>query len=103
MSLHATLSIDVMKIDKPALFKGKKGTYLGLVLMDNKDGGKDKYGNDGFVAQDIGKDRRLKGEKGPIVGNWKRMEQRAAAPTTPERKPSDDLDLSDDDKGEMPF
>jgi hypothetical protein len=38
MSLHATLSIDVMKIDKPALFKGKKGTYLGLVLMDNKNG-----------------------------------------------------------------
>ena len=102
MSLHATLSIDVMKIDKPALFKGKKGTYLGLVLMDNKDGGKDKYGNDGFVVQDVGKDRRLAGEKGPILGNWKRKEERAAPPA-PERRPSDDLDLSDDDKQGLPF
>ena len=99
MSLHATLSIDVMKIDKPALFKGKKGTYLGLTLLENKDG-KDKYGNDGFVVQDIGKERRLAGEKGPIVGNWKLKEERAAAPERTEQPP---LDLSDDDKAGMPF
>jgi hypothetical protein len=69
-----TIKINVTRIDKTALFPGKNGKYLDLVLWENKDG-RDQYGNDGFVTQDIGKERRLAGEKGPILGNWKHHDQ----------------------------
>ena len=67
-----TLNINVTKIDKSAIYEGKNGKYVSLVLFENKEG-RDQYGNDGFVTQDIGKDRRLAGERGPIIGNWKEM------------------------------
>jgi len=64
------VKINVTRIDKTALFEWKNGKYLSLTLVESKNG-KDQYGNDGFVAQDIGKERRMKGEKGPILGNYK--------------------------------
>ena len=64
-----TAKINVGKIDKTALFEGKNGKYLDLVLFENK-GGTDQYGNDGFVTQDIGRKRREAGERGPIIGNY---------------------------------
>lgn len=67
------VKIDVTKIDKSSLHKGVKGTYCDITLMDNRDG-RDQYDNDGFVVQDLGKERRLAGEKGPILGNWKNLE-----------------------------
>lgn len=75
--------IDVTKIDKTALFAGKNGKYLDAVMRDNKDG-TDQYGNDGFITQDLGKERRAKGEKGPIIGNWRRIGKKAQqqAPAT---------------------
>ena len=66
-------NINVSKIDKSALFSGKKGTYLDLVFHDNKEG-RDQYGNDGFVTQGIPKERRDAGERGEILGNWKNLE-----------------------------
>ena len=66
------IKIDVTKIDKSSLYVGKKGTYLDLTLMDNRDG-TDDYGNDGFVVQDIGKERREAGERGEILGNWRHI------------------------------
>lgn len=65
-----TLNLDVTKISKELLYKGKKGTYCDLLLMENKDG-TDQYGNDGFAVQGVSKERREAGERGPIVGNWK--------------------------------
>jgi hypothetical protein len=62
--------IDVTKIDKARLFKGTKGTYLDLSLLENK-AGTDQYGNDGFICQDVSKEEREQGIKGPIVGNFK--------------------------------
>jgi hypothetical protein len=73
-----TAKINVSKIDKAALFEGKNGKYLDIVLFENRDG-TDQYGNDGFVVQDIPKERRDAGEKGPIIGNWKRVERRGGA------------------------
>lgn len=67
-----TIKINVTRIDKSALFEGKNGKYLDLVLFENKNG-PDQYGNHGFVMQDIGKERRDRGEKGPILGNWKEV------------------------------
>ena len=54
------------QIDQKALFQGKSGRYLDLVLWENKDG-KSQYGDDFTVKQDLGKERR--GEKAPIIGN----------------------------------
>jgi hypothetical protein len=80
-----TVRINVSKIDKSAIYEGKNGKYVDLVLFENRDG-EDQYGNLGFVTQDLGKERRLAGEKGPIIGNFKeigqpKQEQSAPAPT----------------------
>ena len=81
-----TVSINTAKIDKNHLFEGKTGKFLDIALMESKTGkfldialmesksGKDKYGNDGFVTQSISKEARAKGERGPIIGSWKRLE-----------------------------
>lgn len=60
--------IDVSKIDKAALFKGAKGTYLDIILFETPD---DKFGNDFRITQSISKERRDAGERGPIIGNAK--------------------------------
>ena len=66
------MSINVSRVDKSALYEGKNGKYLSLTLHENKNG-TDKFGNHGFVSQDLGKERRMKGEKGPILGNYKHV------------------------------
>jgi hypothetical protein len=78
MSQIIRLKIDVTKILKDALFKGAKGTYLdaSLILDDEPD----QYGNHGMIVQDLGKERRDSGEKGPILGNAKYAQQRQKAP-----------------------
>ncbi len=94
------LKIDVTKINKDLLFIGAKGKYMDLTLMDNRDGGTDQYGNDGFIVQDVGKERREAGEKGPIIGNWKHVGQplgiRSPEYGKPEVKAQEDAD-------EIPF
>jgi hypothetical protein len=73
------IKIDVTKIDKDALFKGKNGTYLDIIVWPNR--GESKFGEIGMVKQDLGKDR--KGEQAPILGNafpLKKSEPKPAAP-----------------------
>lgn len=79
--------IDVKKIDKSALFSGSRGTYLDIALIENRDG-EDQYGNLGFVAQSLSRERREAGEKGPILGNWKRIGNDAAKPAAPRPAPT---------------
>ena len=69
-TFKGTAKINVTRIDKSALFEGKNGKYLDVAFFENDDG-PDQYGNDGYIAQDIGKERRLAGERGEIIGNWK--------------------------------
>lgn len=92
-----TLNINVTKIDKGLLYEGKNGgKYLGLALFDNKEG-IDQYGNNGFVVQDVGKDKRLAGERGPIVGNWREVGGAKAAPKPETPK------LTDEAEDDIPF
>ncbi len=93
-----SLNIDVTKIDKSAIYEGKKGKYITLTLMDNRDG-VDQYGNDGFIVQDIGKQQREAGEKGPIVGNWKHVSQAKPA----QRQAAPQVQHVDDDSDSIPF
>jgi hypothetical protein len=71
--------IDVTKIDKSFLFKGKSGTYLDVALIPNKSG-RDQYGNDGMIVQSVSKQARQEGKKGPILGNYVDMDQRHNEP-----------------------
>ena len=105
------LKIDVKKIDKALLFAGAKGTYLDATLMDNREG-TDQYGNDGFIVQDIGKERREAGEKGPIIGNWKHVgPKQSFGVTSPEygkretakMHGSEPITPTPDDDDEIPF
>ena len=56
-----------------AIYMTEKTASMDVTLMDNKNG-PDDYGNDGFATLDLGKDRRLAGERGPILGNWKDLD-----------------------------
>jgi hypothetical protein len=56
-----------------AIYMTEKTASMDVTLMANRDG-RDKFDNDGFVVQDLGKDRRLAGERGPILGNWKDLD-----------------------------
>lgn len=77
------LKIDVTKIEKDRLFKGKKGTYLDAsVLVDLDQQG--KYGDNGMITQEISKEEREAGEMGAILGNclvvWRETAQEPAGP-----------------------
>ena len=63
------LKIDVTKIDKTRLFQGQKGTYLDATLFLEDE--PDQYGNHGMITQDVSKEEREAGQKGPILGNGK--------------------------------
>lgn len=94
--------IDVKKILKQHLFVGAKGTYLDLCLKENKDG-PDAYGNDGMIVQEVSKEAREAGERGPIIGNYKIKGQKPASAkksSLPQRPlPDPDLDAPEDDIG----
>ena len=64
------ISIDVSKIDKTRLFKGKKGTYMDLTTFIDTNN-PDQYNQHGFVSQSTSKEEREQGVKTPILGNCK--------------------------------
>lgn len=68
--MNIAININLSKVPQGSTFQGKQGEYLGLVLVENKNG-TDQYGNDGFAKIDLPKARRDAGERGEIVGNWK--------------------------------
>lgn len=87
------IKIDVKKIDKELLFRGERGVYLDLKLMDRPD----EYENDGYVVQNPTKEKREAGVKGPIIGNWRNIETAKPKPkpapqkTTPSFEEMDDI------------
>jgi hypothetical protein len=83
------VKINVMKVDKNKLFVGKAGAkYLDVVLIANKDG-RDSFGNDGMVVQDVSKEEREAGQRGAILGNYKDFNVQTPAGTQrPKSKPA---------------
>lgn len=65
-----SLKIDVSKIEKARLFKGQKGTYLDATVFVDL-GEADQYGNHGMITQNVSKEERESGTRGPILGNCK--------------------------------
>jgi hypothetical protein len=68
--IGVSLKIDVSKIDKARLFKGAKGVYLDCTAFIDLDE-LDQYGNSGMITQDVTKEEKQSGTKGPILGNSK--------------------------------
>lgn len=101
MKQSISISIDVSKIDKTALYispkNGKK--YLSLMLKIREE--KDQYGYDGFIAQEISKERKAAGEKGPILGNAKIMDWDAPKPQARPQAPV--TNSFDDEEDDIPF
>jgi hypothetical protein len=97
-----SIKIDVTKIDKEALYKGAKGTYLTLTVWPNKDG-RNQYGDDAIVKQDLGKDRR--DEKPEIIGNARIIERRNAPQSKPQELPARAKTIYEEinDADEIPF
>jgi hypothetical protein len=65
-----SIKIDVTKIDKTRLYKGAKGTYLGLTTFVDIHN-PDQYDQNGFISQETTKEEREKEIKTPILGNCK--------------------------------
>lgn len=68
MARPIKLKINVKRILKEHLYEGKNGMYLDLVAWPNKNG-PDQYGNTHMVCQELSREARDKGERGPIIGN----------------------------------
>jgi hypothetical protein len=68
--VRISAKIDVTKIDKSRLFKGKKGTYLDISASINLSE-VDQYGNNGMVTQSVSSEEWAEGVRGPILGNNK--------------------------------
>lgn len=67
MNRPIKIRVDVSKIDKAALYKGTKGTYLDCVAWPSKTTG--QYGDTHYIVQELSRERRDAGEKGSIIGN----------------------------------
>lgn len=83
------LKIDVTKILKDHLYKGAKGTYLDCVVWPNKDG-TGQYGDTHYIVQDLSKEARDAGGRGPIIGNATvpEQEQTQPAPRPQQQRPA---------------
>ena len=99
-------SIDLSKVDKNHFYVGKDGKkFMNIAIIENRNG-PDQYGNDGMITQSVSKEDRLKGVKGPIIGNWRRIESKDKADqkTSPKAKSAPLKMNSDDGEGStVPF
>jgi hypothetical protein len=74
-----------------AIYMTEKTASMDVTLMDNRHE-RDQYGNDGFATLDLGKERRLAGEKGPIMGNWRDMDRAGGSQPAARRNPMGGVD-----------
>lgn len=93
------IRIDVTKIPKEKLYKGKKGTYLTMTSFINLDE-IDQYGNNGMVVVKKDKDE----QDSPILGNaqifwsdsWDVKAQRGEQESSKPSAPAQDNNFDDD-------
>jgi hypothetical protein len=68
MATIINASIDVTKIPKEALVKGKKGTYANVTVFINDE---TRFGNNASIAMSQSKEQREAGEQKVYLGNGK--------------------------------
>lgn len=79
MSRPIKIKINYTRIVQSALYDGKNGQYLDLVAWPNKNG-PDQYGNTHMVCQELPREAREAGERGPILGNLRLPEDQDSVP-----------------------
>lgn len=96
-----TVKVDVTKIDKARLFKGAKGTYLDLILIETPNG---EYG-DFMVKQSVTKEEREAKLQMPILGNAKYLGQRPSQSSPPREAPAERAPAAEEnlDEDAIPF
>jgi len=106
MKVGVSLKIDVTNIEKARLYQGKKGTYLDATVFIDVDN-KDQYENNGMITQNVTKEEKDQGVKGPILGNvqvfWRddnNAPQQANNQAMGRQEPQPAIDQFDDD---IPF
>ena len=82
-------SIDVTKISKDKLVKGKKGTYAPIIVWTNDE--PDQFGNHASIQENLSKEEREEGVKPNYIGNLKLAEgsTASAAPTNNDNEEED--------------
>jgi len=71
MSRLISASIDVTKVEKAKLYKGKKGTYLNVDIWVNDE--EDQYGNTVSINQSLTAEEREAKAKKNYIGNGKKV------------------------------
>ena len=84
------------KVDATLLYTDKQGRKVLDFVLHTREGGRDEYGNDGYITQSVSKELRAQGKRGPIIGNWKEIEtgpkrDKPKAPEPPADVPEDDV------------
>jgi len=102
MSLEIKAKIDVTKVLKEHLYQGKEAKYLDVAFFKN-DNGPGKYGDDGFIVQGLSKEARERGEKGPIIGNWRYHEPRAGQGGKPKAAATGTASHPPEEEDDVPF
>ena len=82
------IKINTDKIDEARLFQGAKGKYLDAVLIETPNS---DYG-DYMIVQEVTKEERQAGVKGPILGNGSIIGQPKQAPKPAEPPASLNMD-----------
>ena len=90
-------SINLSKLDKSKLFKGKDGS-MWANLTSYLDTEKDQYDNNGSIQQSLSKEEREQGIKAPYIGNNKIFWTDSSNPEPKPLEPT--LSLEDED---LPF
>ena len=80
--------MDVTKLDKEKLVKGKKGTYANLTIWVNDE--VDQFGNDVSIQQSLSKEEREAGAPKIYLGNGK---QHSGKEETQQSSKDDNNDL----------
>jgi len=97
------ISIDVSKIDKARLFKGKKGVYMDVTTFIDTDN-PDQYDQNGFISQSTSKEERESGVKTPILGNCKVFFNSGSTQSpTPTPTPTTEVTPQDNFDDPIPF
>ena len=68
MATIINASIDVTKIPKESLIKGKKGTYANVTVFINDE---TRFGNNASIAMSMSKEERESGQEKIWLGNGK--------------------------------
>ena len=82
-------SVDVTKISKDKLVKGKKGTYAPIIVWTNDE--PDQFGNHASIQENLSKEEREAGVKPNYIGNLKLAEGSTASAAPKDNTEEEDL------------